>query len=176
VAADRDAARLEARDRLIADQRAAIAALTAALGGEREAETRVEMPRGVDSLADLDARCDDMGRAEEGLVTAGVTFGSPSVVRVEAEALARRARAADAASRAGSRAGTPPDPPQQSRARRRSGGPPEHHHHHQKRSANPIGSPAQMDQLEGRTTPARRKRRARRRRRRRRRRFRRRRR
>ena len=146
VAADRDAARLEARDRLIADQRAAIAALTAALGGEREAETRVEMPRGVDSLADLDARCDDMGRAEEGLVTAGV--GSPSVVRVEAEALARRARAADAASRAGSRAGTPPDPPQQSRARRRSGGPPEHHHHHQKRSANPIGSPAQMDQLE----------------------------
>ena len=137
VAADYDAAALDARDKLIEDQRATIRALVRALetrGGMREAD--VEGISSGCTVAELESRHDALTRAAAGARGAacassrsrapgrrgslGSRAGSPDSdasdrsdasrgaavlpigdIRVEAEALAARARAADAASRAG---------------------------------------------------------------------------
>ena len=138
VAADYDAAALDARDKLIEDQRATIRALVGALetrGGIREADVD-GIPSGC-TVAELESRHDALTRAAVGARGAagassrskapiirrgsvGGRAGSPDSdasdrsdasrgaavlpirdIRVEAEALAARARAADTASRAG---------------------------------------------------------------------------
>ena len=138
VAADYDAAALDARDKLIEDQRATIRALVGALetrGGIREADVD-GIPSGC-TVAELESRHDALTRAAVGARGAagassrskapiirrgsvGGRAGSPDSdasdrsdasrgaavlpirdIRVEAEALAARARAADTAARAG---------------------------------------------------------------------------
>ena len=118
VAADLDAAALETRDRLIEDQRRAIAALMSALeksgGGESSSESRLDLPARC-APSQLEERYRALvpnGGPEGAGATHGATHGgvgpaagaggsvaasvlSVDAIRVEAEALAARARAAE---------------------------------------------------------------------------------
>ena len=118
VAADLDAAALETRDRLIEDQRRAIAALMSALeksgGGESSSESRLDLPARC-APSQLEERYRALvpnGGPERAGATHGATHGgvgpaagaggsvaasvlSVDAIRVEAEALAARARAAE---------------------------------------------------------------------------------